>query len=458
MRQIDQAGVRIVILDKPVTRRTFLKHTAETALLAGFPAIIPASALGTGRAVAPSNRIALGFIGLGEHGKTVNLTDFCMFPDVQVVALCDVDAAHLRNARLALQMLCAKEEGAKAFEGCFITGDWREVIARDDVDAVVVSTPDHWHVIPAIAAARAGKDIFVEKPLSLTVHEGRVLADTVRQYGRISIVGSENRSQRGFIRACQLVRNGRIGKLHTIRVQLYGSHSVPDMTLSNDEFAPEPVPAGFDYDMWLGQAPEAPYTSRRCHVFFRFIRDYSGGNLSDWGGHFLDVAQWGNNTEYTGPVSVDGQGVFPEKGLYNTAAEWNIEYEYADGVKLICTSGSTFYIRFEGANGWLEADGEHVTASSPDILNSAIGADDVQLKFCRQGEQRDFLDAVKSRCQSYAPVEVGHRAATLAHIGNISMLLGRKLRWDPEHERFLDDDSANAMLSRPMRSPWRLEA
>ncbi len=441
-----------------VTRRTFLKRAAAISGASLFPALIPASAWGANGIVAPSNRIALGFIGLGDHGKTVNLTDFLAWPDAQVTALCDVDSDRLRDARLALQTLLPKEEGVKAFEGCFTTGDWREVIARDDVDAVVISTPDHWHVLPAIAAARAGKDIFVEKPLSLTVHEGRVLADTVREYGRISITGSENRSQQGFIRACQLVRNGCIGKLQSIRVELFRGFGLPGSNQFNAECIPEPVPAVLDYDMWLGQAPEAPYTSRRCHSSFRFIRDYCGGNLTDFGAHMLDVAQWGNNTEHTGPVSVEGQGVFPEKGLFNTAIDWNLTYEYANGVKLICTSGDKITIRFEGSDGWVAADSVKVTASSPRVLNASISADSQPLRFCLQGEHRDFLNSVKTRRQTYAPVEVGHRSITLAHIGNIAMLLGRKLRWDPNHERFQDDDTANSMLSRPMRSPWRLDA
>ena len=403
--------------------------------------------------VAPSNRIALGFIGTGDHGVNMNLRTFLGQPDAQVVALCDVDAERVRAARQIAEQHYARQGPTGAFRGCDTTADWREIIARDDIDAVVISTPDHWHVIPAVAAAKAGKDVFCEKPLTLTVHEGRVLSDTIRRYGRVFQTASENRSKWNFLRAAELVRNRRIGKLHTIRTQLPVD---PTAKSSQGKVSrAEPAPKGLDYNMWLGQAPEAPYTPGRCHYHFRWIRDYSGGSLTDWGAHVNDVAQWANDTESTGPVSVEGRGVFPRDGLYNTAVAWEITFEYANGVRLVCTDGTPF-IGFEGTEGRVSCGWDTLEASSPAILKSVIGPGEIHLRTCPEREQRDFLNCVKSRQPAYAPAEVGHRTVTLSHIGNIAMLLGRKLHWNPDAEQFVNDDEANRMLSRPMRSPWQL--
>jgi|ETNmetMinimDraft_30_1059905.scaffolds.fasta_scaffold17920_2 predicted dehydrogenase len=432
-----------------ISRRNFL----NTALAATLPSAIP-GVWSADRQVSASNRITLGFVGTGSHGTGVNLRSFLHHSDAQVVALCDVDAKRLNSAH----QIVLKHYGQKArggtFKGCFTTGDWREIVARDDVDAVVVSTPDHWHVLPSLAAVRSGKDVICEKPLTLTVHEGRVLSDAVRRYGRVFQTSTENRSKHNFLRACELVRNGRIGKLHTIRTELPRGRGVRG---NNKGHQPQPVPKHFDYDMWLGPAPEAPYTPARCHFNFRWIFDYSGGFLTDWGAHINDIAQWGNNTEHTGPVSVEGHGVFPEKGLYNTAIDWELTFEYANGVTLIC-KGGTPSIRFEGADGWVSVPswGGAVQASSPDILNSVIGPEEIHLRTCSGREHRDFLNCVKSREETYAPAETGHRTISISHIGNIAMLLGRKLRWNPDAEKFINDDQANSMLSRAMRQPWSL--
>ncbi len=432
-----------------IARRSFLARAAAAA----FPAIIPAAARGAGGFVAPGNRITLGFIGTGNHGVNMNLKTFLQQPDAQVVALCDVDAGRVRAAQELVAQHYAQQQPGGTGRACDITGDWREIIARPDVDAVVVSTPDHWHVLPSVMAARAGKDVFCEKPLTLTVHEGRVLSDTMRACGCVFQTASENRSKANFLRAAELVRNGRLGKLHTIRTRL----PVDPTARSTQHQTPreEPVPEGFDYDMWLGQAPLAPYTKGRCHYHFRWILDYSGGSLTDWGAHINDIAQWANDTERTGPVRVEGFGAFPEEGLYNTAIQWEITYEYANGVRLICTDGTPF-IRFEGADGWLECTWDTIEASSQQILRSVIGPEEIHLRTCPDREQRDFLNCVKSRAETYAPAEVGHRSITLSHLGNIALLTGRKLRWDPAAERFPEDETANRMLARAMREPWRL--
>ena len=289
-----------------------------------------------------------------------------------------------------------------------------------------------------------------EKP-TLTIAEGRVLCDVMKRYGRVFQWSTEDRAVDVYHRMCELVRNGRVGKIHTIRVELPAGPDTP----GNPE--PMEVPKGFDYDMWLGPAPWAPYAKDRIHWNFRWILDYSGGMLTDWGAHLLDGAQWGNDTEHTGPVEVEGEGEFWNEGLYNTARELKIEYRYADGVRLIVTSG-TPSLRFEGSEGWIGNRGWRapLQAEPKSILDSVIGPDEIHLYTCKAGEQRNFLDCVKSRKDCYFPPEIGQRCFTVAHIGNISMLLGRKLRWDPENEQFVNDKQANRMLSRAMRSPWRI--
>jgi predicted dehydrogenase len=427
-----------------ITRRGFLKSVASTAgAMAVFPYIVPSSAVGNAGAVAASERITVGFIGTGSHGIDMNLKSFLAQPDAQAIAVCDVDPVHLSRGRDTVN----KKYGNKDCAAC---KDFREVLARDDIDAVMISTPDHWHVPISIAAAKAGKDVECEKP-TLTVAEGRALVETMKRYGRVFQWSTEDRAVYEYHRMCELVRNGRIGKVHTIRVEL---PSGPD-TPGNPESMP--VPEGFDYDMWLGPAPWAPYTNDRIHWNFRWILDYSGGQLTDWGAHLLDGAQWGNDTEHTGPVEVEGKGRFGKDGLYNTATEYHIEYKYADGVKLIVTSG-TPSLRFEGSEGWIGNRGWRgkLEAEPKSILNSVIGPNEIHLYTCKGGEQRNFLDCVKSRKDCYFPPEIGQRCFTIAHIGNISMLLGRKLRWDPDNERFVNDEQANRMLSRAMRSPWRI--
>jgi len=427
-----------------INRREFLrKAVGVSAAVAGFPYFVAPSALGKAGSVAASNRITLGFIGVGSHGIGMNLRTFLGNADAQAVAVCDVDTNNLKKARDIVNQKYGNKD-------CATYKDFREVIARDDIDAVMISTPDHWHVPMSIAAAKAGKDVECEKP-TLTVQEGRVLCETMKRYGRIFQWSTEDRAVYEYHRMCELVRNGRIGEVHTVHVELpSGPHNPGDPT-------PLPVPKDFDYEMWLGPAPWAPYTKDRCHWNFRWIQDYSGGQLADWGAHLLDGAQWGNNTEHTGPVEVEGKGVFCKGGLYDTAKEYRIEYKYDNGVKLIVTSG-TPSLRFEGSEGWIGNRGWRapLQASSKSILDSAIGPNEIHLYTCRAGEQRNFLDCVKSRKDCYFPPEIGQRCFTIAHIGNISMLLGRKLRWDPEKEQFINDDEANRMLSRSMRSPWHL--
>ena len=427
-----------------LSRRLFLKQAAVFGAAAAAPRLLPSSASGADRP-APSNRVAIACVGFGGEG-TKNLNAFLGQPDAQVVAVCDVDPNRREFARGRVN---AKYQG----NDCATYSDFREIIARRDIDAMMISTPDHWHVPMSLMAMRAGKDVICEKP-TLTIQQGRILSDTVRRHGAVFQTSTEDRGLPVYHRMAELVRNGRIGKLHTIRVGLPsgGGRNIP-----LDEQQPQPVPPGFDYDMWLGPAPYAPYCPARCHWNFRWISDYSGGILTDWGMHIVDTAQWGNNTERTGPVEVEGKGEFPTSGIYNTATECHLEYTYASGVKLFIDTGAVG-LRFEGTDGWVGNKGwiGPVEASSPAILTNAIRPQDLHLYTCPAGEHRNFLDCVKTRRNPYFPAEIGHRCASVLHIGNIALLLGRKLRWNPATEEFVNDDSANRMRSRAMRAPWTL--
>jgi predicted dehydrogenase len=419
---------------KTISRRQFLKSSFATAAVLAVPTFIPSSVFG---ANAPSNRITIGSIGLGGMG-TGNMKGFKGKSGSQVVALCDVDAGHLEKAR----------ETAGLDEKSTYN-DFRDLLARDDVDAVVVATPDHWHVPVSIAAVKAGKDVYCEKPLTLTIAGGRALADAVKRYGRVLQTGSQQRSGSEFRNACELVRNGRIGKLHTIKVGIPGNNRKCPPT-----WEAKSVPEGFDYDMWLGPAPWEPYTEQRCHYQFRFILDYSGGQMTNWGAHYLDIAQWGNDADDTGPVEIEGKGDFPESGLFTTAKKVDITYTYANGVKLLLTTGGG-NTRFEGSDGWVFVTRGKIDAEPKSLLKEKIGPDEIHLYNSRDHKQ-NFLDCIKSRKEPIASAEIGHRSSTVCHLGNIAMLLGRKVKWSPKKESFINDSAADSMIGRSMRSPWSL--
>jgi len=431
-----------------VSRRSFLQRSAAAAAAAAAaPYVLTSAALGAAGRPAASERITVGFVGTGSHGVGVNLRSFLGQSDAQAVAVCDVDAPRARGAKALVEKTYAARTRAGEFKGCMLTGDWRQVVARKDIDAVMVSTPDHWHVPISLAAIRAGKDVQCEKP-TLTVAEGRVLADTVRRYGAVFQLSTEDRSVRVYHRMAELVRNGRIGKLKRIRVKLpAGPGSPGDPT-------PRPVPKELDYEMWLGPAP---YSPGRVHYHFRWVRDYSGGQLADWGAHLIDTAQWANDTERTGPVEVEGTGKAHAGGLYDTYHDYHLRYRYASGVEMLVDSGGVA-LRFEGTDGWVGNNGwrGRLEASSPALLHTKIGPDETHLFTCPRGEHRNFLDCVKSRRDPYFPAEIGHRCCTVMHVGNIAMDLGKKLRWDPAAERFPDEPAANRFLSTAMRQPWHL--
>ncbi len=434
-----------------LTRRSFLKASGAAALAA--PTIVPSFVLGK---EAPSEKITIGFIGTGNNG-TNWIRRFLGDERVRVVAVCDVNregggywSGTVRGREPARRLVNEfyKDEGCAAYE------DFREVIGRDDIDCIYIGTPDHWHAYIAVAAAKAGKDIYGQKPLSLTIAEGRAMSDAVARHNVVWQTGSQQRSDRNFRRVCELVRNGRIGKLHTVRCGLPGG--IPDYGKTAKLTETTVVPDGFNYDMWLGPAPEEPYCPARVGVNFRWVYDYSGGQLTDWGGHHPDIAQWGMDTEHTGPVAIrNARGRFASGPIYNTATEYYFECVYENGVTLIISNRERGGVTFEGTDGWVWANRGRHKASSKEILESKIGPEEIHL-YESDNHVKNFVDCVVSREATVAPVETGHRSISLAHLGNIALRTGRDLRWDPKTERIIDDAAASALLSREHRGEWSL--
>ena len=444
-----------------LTRRRFLRDLAIVNVAA--PVVISSSVLGLAGAVAPSNRIAMGLIGCGGHGTSWNLDRMFENPDQQVVAVCDVDSLHLAAAEEKVNSHYSKLLGREY--RCQVYADFRELVNRKDIDAVDVATPDHWHVIPSIMALKAGKHVICEKPLTLTVREGRILADEAKRSGLVFQTASENRSIDSFIQICELVNGGYIGGLRKIEVLLPTGNE----SRGNDDFTLQEPPEYLDYEMWQGQAQAAPYCSARVHNTFRWNLAYSGGRLTDWGAHLIDLAQWASGYQHTGPVEVEGTGIFPPRAaVWNTAVEFDLQYRYANGVLMNVRSEEPG-IRFEGDDGWVMFKGWRgpLEASDPKILTIEIPrgrqlhrpktlATRVRGEGVPGGEHLDFTECIKNGGETYSPAETGHRTITIAHIGNIAMLLGRKLDWSPEQERFPDDEEASALLSREERKPWTI--
>jgi len=425
------------------TRRQFLRRASAIGAAFVVPTIIPSTALGLDGATAPSERITMGLIGSGGQG-TSNMVGFLAFKDVQFLAIADVDKAHRESAAAIVNKQYGNTD-------CALYNDFRELNDRADIDAVIIGTPDHWHALNAIDAIKKGKDTYVQKPLTWSVQEGRALCEAVKTHGRILQTGSQQRSDDRFRQACELVRNGRIGTLKYVNIGIPDNNKTCEPTWS-----PEPVPEGFDYDFWLGPAPDAEYHHQRCHYEFRFILDYSGGQVTNFGAHNLDIAQWGLGMDDSGPVEVYGNGVFPESGLFTTATQVFFECTYANGVHLTCKTGK-FGMTFEGTEGTIYVDRKRIEATPPEILNEKIGDGEIHL-YKSEDHYRNFADCVKSRKECICTAEIGHRSATICNIGNIAMRLGRKLAWDPAAERFTGDDEANALLGREMRGEWSLDA
>lgn len=417
------------------SRRRFLK-TSAAALAA--PTIVPSSVFAK---PAPSDRVIVGSIGTGDLGRRHHLQGK-LLPNkrIEVAAVCDVDRNHREQAALDVYNRTKKRVG------CY--KDFRDLCDRKDIDAVLIATPDHWHALTAIQAMESGKDVYCEKPLTLTIDEGIKMVQAARRYGTVFQTGSQQRSDGRFRLACELVRNQKIGKLQRIDTYIGGIDA-------GRWQLPTTPPAELDWDFWLGPAPYADFSPNRCHYQFRWFYDYSGGKLTDWGAHHNDIAQWALGADGSGPVKVEGSGKFHPDGPHNVPGDFDVKYTYANGVELHCHSQGDNGVNFTGENGWIFVSRSEIKASDPEILQVEFGADDIRLPVSGDHHE-NWLDCIMSRERPICDVEIGHRSATVCHLGNIAIKLGRELSWDPEKEQFVDDDQANRLVSKPMRSPWHL--
>jgi predicted dehydrogenase len=453
-----------------LTRRHFLKAAlAGTAGAVVFPTIVPSSVLG---ANAPSNRIHVGQIGCGRIATGMDMPGILQHDIARIVAVCDLDSLRLAKAKTRVETYYAKKSGSQTALEVKAYGDYRELLKDPGIDAVAISTPDHWHSEPLIAAALAGKDVYVQKPLSMTIVEGRAVSDILQAKKRVFQIGSQQRSDSPwpqFRKGCELVRNGRIGKLHTIRIGL-------GMDPAGGNEKEMPVPSNLNYQMWLGCTPQVPYAEDRVHSqkdissrpgWLR-IESYCLGMITGWGSHHIDIAHWGMGTELTGPIEIEAKATFPTKGLWNVHLAYHIEAKYANGVTVILDNTYNNGVRFEGSEGWLfvsrgggkatPSDPANtrdvpIAASNPEILKSPIGPNEVHL-YKSTDHHLDWLNSIKTRQPCATSPEQAHRSTSACEISWIAMKLGRKLRWDPVKEAFLNDDQANSMRSRPQRGPY----
>jgi predicted dehydrogenase len=430
------------------------KTVGMAAGAVGFPYIIRPSALGKAGEVAASKRITVGCVGVGPQGSAV-MGNFLAQKDVRVVAVSDVKS----NVREA-----AQNNVNKYYQdtGCAAYNDFRELIGRDDIDVVLVATPDHWHVLVALAAVKAGKDVYVEKPLGISLEQDQALRAAVHRHGRVFQFGTQQRSSRDFRFACELVRNGRIGKLHTINVWSPGSES-------GGSPKPVPAPEWLDYNMWLGPAPSTPYTEDRCsNKLWWFISDYAIGFIAGWGIHPIDIALWGGGDKLSGPIEIEGKGTWPTKGVCDTAMNWNVVCKYGSGITLNFTGfpfpeewqkrygrTTSHGTAFEGTEGWVHVDREGINAHPKELLSTQFGPSDIRL-YESNNHVRNLLDCVKSRAATICPVDEAVRGDAICQISDIAIRLEQKLNWDPVKERFVNNDAANRRLTRVMRSPWTL--
>ena len=437
-------------INENLSRRRFLGRTAGAVTgIVAFPFVVRSSALGRDGAVVPSERITMGCIGVGWQGGW-NMEQFLGQTDCRVVAVCDIDKQALRAAVDTVN-------DAYGNKDCAAHADYRELLARGDIDTVMLGLPDHWHAIPAIEAARAGKDIFGEKPLSHDLREGRAMCDAVKRYGRIWQTGSWQRSQAHFRFACELVRNGRIGKVHTVEVGLPSGHRDFAGSAGREQIAPPPEE--LDYDTWLGPAPYTPYRPALLPKNWRWVLDYGGGQLMDWVGHHADIAHWGLGFDHTGPYEIEGSGLFPKDGLYDSPTRYRLTAKYAGGITMIVAGGYRDIrsgTRWIGDKGWIWVNrNESLEAEPAKLLKERLGPNDIHL-YDSPGHWRNFLDCVKTRRETITPCETAHRSATVGHLGRIAMQLGRKIRFNPQTEEIIGDPVASQMLGRPLRSPWHL--
>jgi predicted dehydrogenase len=432
---------------KTLSRRQFIKRMSLAAAgAAAFPAIVPASVLGKNGKTPPSDRIVMAGIGFGMMGIP-NMENFLNKSEVQWVAVCDLDDEHLTKAR---DMVNEKYGNTD----CDVYHDFRKLCLRKDIDAVSIAVPDHWHALVAIACARAGFDIYGEKPFTHSLREGRDLCDALSRYRRIWQTGSWQRSVANFHQAAELVRNGRIGKIKEIQVGLPSGHY--DFAGTAGQETMGPPPDNLDYDFWIGPAPYAPYCPARVHMNWRWNMDLGGGQLMDWVGHHVDIAHWGMGFDLTGPLEVEGTGEYTRAGVWNSPVRYYLKVRYADNTPMKVAGGYPEIrsgTKWIGEYGWIWCDRGGLEADPPSALNEFIAPDEIKLYKSRDHYQ-NFLDCVKTRRPTITPAEVAHRSASVGHLGVISIELGRKISFDPNTEKILNDPEADRLLSRSYRSPW----
>lgn len=447
-----------------------MKTAAAGAGAIVVPTIVPSTVFGR---TAPSNKIQIGQIGFGRIARSHDLPDTLKYDVARVVAVCDVDSKRAADGKRFIDDYYVRKTGKKKYMDTKIMDDYRELVQRKDLDAVIISTPDHWHAQPAVEAALAGKDIYLQKPTSLTIKEGRILSDIVRKQGVILQMGTQQRSSPQFRIAAELVRNGRIGKLHTVKIGLPGDPSGP-------ETAEMPIPANLNYDMWLGSTPEVYYTETRVHPQDGYSRpgwlrceQFGAGMITGWGQHHIDSANWGMDTEFTNPVEIEAVAQFPRSGMWNVHGDFMVKAMFDKGIEMLISGGYTNGIRYEGTDGWIfvsrgnyqatasdpvaqEANSKALDASDPTILAWRPGENDLHL-YKSDDQHGNWLDCIQSREAPISPVEQGHRACSTCLVSHIAMKVPGKLKYDPSQERFTNSDAANAMLDRPDRAPYGLE-
>jgi predicted dehydrogenase len=451
-----------------LTRREFLKRTAGAV---AAPYVITSTALGAGSIPPASERVTLGYIGVGGRGNALAY-QFLRTPGAQSVAVCDAFTTRQKSTAKAFDDYYGSQTGKGSYKGCAMYGDFRKLLAREDIDAVIIATPDHWHVPAALAAVRAGKDVYVEKPLGVAVVWNQALREAVQNYGAVFQYGTQQRSSRNFRFACELARNGKLGKLERIDAWCPGMAApgtYESTSKGGGSTKPIPVPPELDYDMWIGPAPMSPYTKDRCTTWGCYhVYDNALGFIAGWGAHPLDIAQWGNDSDDTVPVEYEGTGKIPTEGIFDTISDWDIHCRYANGIKMHFMNtrtalpvveayrkfndhGTTFF----GSEGWVSVDRGAIYASDPALLEIKLKPGEIHL-YESNHHYKNFVDCVKSRARTVSPVEAAVQSDIISHLSDICIRMGRKIKWDPAKEEIIGDEIASRMLNRALRSPWRL--
>ncbi|HKB04502.1 MAG TPA: Gfo/Idh/MocA family oxidoreductase [Gemmataceae bacterium] len=428
-----------------ISRRSFLRTAAASVSVGGVTYFLPPFPKTRGDDTPrPSEQIRIASIGIANQG-----TGNTKIHAKNVVAVCDVDKRHLANAVKLVEAAGTKTPVA--------VGDYRRILDRKDVDAVIITVPDHWHALMCVDACNAGKDVYCEKPLTLTIAEGRAIVNAARRNKRIVQTGSQQRSDERFRRACEYVRSGRLGKIKEVRVGI----PAPNWVAKAENPVPDSdPPAELDFDMWLGPAPKRPYNKKRVHYLFRFFWDYSGGQLTNFGAHHLDITQWALGMDESGPTSVEGTATYNKDHWFETPEKCLITYTYASGVKVVCGNADKTTMpggcTFIGEKGRIFVDRGKITSDPKEILEEALRDTDVKL-YASKNHHQNWLECIKSRKSPICEAEIGHRSATVCHLGNIAIRTGRKITWDPAKEQIVGDKEAAAMVTKAYREPWKLE-